>query len=264
LRVNLWIERSIIFFKRESKLKASYRMNLFISIVGGVSGLVVYGLLGNSAFGSVTTQAYNITLGAYLVSGVAFSPIIMGGLAMFSQHSSPSELEEVMVTPTGFRDYILTSSVFDILVTLGSSGFFFGTATLLLGLNYSFNIPLLALVTLLGLLCSIGLGFIGLGMRLIYKQSSLVSWVVFSLTGLVGNIIVPIQILPTILQSVSYVTPQYYFFTSLRVALGSESPPVGPLVGLFVVYAIVLLGAGVLVLDRGLRFIRRNGTHRWI
>jgi ABC-type multidrug transport system permease subunit len=264
LKVSLWIERSVVFFKRELKLRVSYRMTLFTSVISGVSGLVVYGLLGNSASGSVTTQAYNMTLGSYLVSGVAFSPIIMAGLAMFSQHSSPSELEEVMVTPTGFRDYLLSSSVFDILVTLGSSGFFFGTAVLLLGLNYSFNTPLLALVILLGLLCSIGLGFIGLGMRLIYKQSSLVSWVVFSLTGLVGNIIVPVQILPTILQSISYLTPQYYFFTSLRVALGSGNPPVGPLVALFIAYTIVLLAVGVLVLDRGLRFIRRNGTHRWV
>jgi ABC-type multidrug transport system permease subunit len=257
------MERVVTFFKRELKIRASYRATFIIGIVSGISGLLVYGLLGNSASGSITTQAYNMSLGSYLVSGVAFTPIIAAGPAMFSQHSSPSELEEVMVTPTGFREYILTSSAFDILSTLGGTGFFFGLSVFLLGLNYSFNIPLLALVVLLGLTSSIGLGFIGLGTRLIYKQASLASWVLFSLSGLLGNVIVPVQILPTPLQGVSYVTPQYYFFTSLRIALGSRSPPLYPLIAWFVLYTLILLSLGVLVLEHGLRTIRRNGTHRW-
>ena len=204
-----------------------------------------------------------MSLAGYLVSGVAFSSIISEGLALFSQHSSPSELEELLVTPTGFREFLLESSIVSMLISLGGAIFFFVTSVLILGISYSYNIPLLALVVLMGVVCSIGLGFAGLGLRLVYKQTALLSWVLFSFTALVGNMVVPVQVLPGIVQDLSYVTPQYYFFTGVRAALGSSSSSPILLLVLFGMYTLVLLGLGLAALDYGLRFVRRNGTHRW-
>ena len=202
-------------------------------------------------------------LASFLVSGVAFSSIVTSGPSMFSQYSSPSQLEEVLVTPTGFREFLLTSSFLNILVSLGSAIVFFALSVSLLGLNYSYNLPVLSTVLVLGVLSSIGLGFISLGFQLIYKQTGLVTFLLFSLTGLVGNMVVPVQVLPPVVQVISRLTPQYYFFTGVRVALGSNVSQPGPLLALFGFYSLVLVVAGLVVLDRGLRFIRRNGTHRW-
>jgi ABC-type multidrug transport system permease subunit len=260
----LWAERFAILFHRELKMKISYRMTLVLSATSSLSGLLVYGLLGNSASASITSQSYNMSLASYLVSGVAFSGIIMNGPAMFSQHASPSELEEVLVTPTGFREFILSSSALNILTTIGGALVFFVVGALLLGLDYSYNLPLLTLMVVLGLLASIGLGFMSLGLRLIYKQASLISWIFFSLTGVLGNMIVPVQILPGFAQSIAYLTPQYYFFTGIRMALGSDAASAGTIVALFGAYALALVLLGLIALDYGMRFIRRNGTHRWV
>jgi len=239
-------------------------MSLILGLTSSISGLLVYGLLGNSASASITTQSYNMSLASYLVSGVAFSSIITNGPAMFSQHSSPTELEEVLVTPTSFREFLLSSSALNLLTTVGGAAIFFLLGAFLLGLDYSYNIPLLVLTVLLGLLTSIGLGFMSLGLRLVYKQASLISWVFFSLTGLLGNMIVPIQILPSIAQSIAYLTPQYYFFTGVRMAIGSDASSVGTVITLFGAYTLALLLIGILILDYGMKFIRRNGTHRWV
>jgi len=148
-------------------------------------------------------------------------------------------------------------------VSLGSAILFFVLSVSLLGLNYSYNLPVLSAVLSLGVLASFGLGFISLGVQLVYKQTVLVTFALFSLTGIVGNMVVPIQILPSAVQLVSRLTPQYYFFTGIRVALGSNVSQPGPLLALFALYSLVLLVAGLVVLGRGLKFIRQNGTHRW-
>jgi ABC-type multidrug transport system permease subunit len=109
---------------------------------------------------------------------------------------------------------------------------------------------------------AIGLGFLGLGFQLVYKQTYFLSWLLFSFTSLVGNMIVPVQVLPNFLQAVSYVTPQYYFFTGIRVALGSNVTTEGFILASFAVYSTVLVLLGLLAFHRGLRFIKRNGTHR--
>ncbi len=238
-------------------------MTTILGLAGGLSGLLVYGLLGGTAVVSVTSQDYGMGLASFLVSGVAFSSIVTAGPSMFSQYSSPSQLEEVLVTPTGFREFLLTSSFLNIIVSLGSAIVFFALSVSLLGLNYSYNLPVLSTVLLLGVLASIGLGFISLGVQLIYKQTGLVTFLLFSLTGLIGNMVVPVQVLPPVVQVISRLTPQYYFFTGVRVALGSNVSQTGPLLALFAFYSLVLVVAGLVVLDRGLRFIRRNGTHRW-
>ena len=263
MRSLLRLERLVALTRRELMIRASYRMTTILGLASGLSGLLVYGLLGGTAVVSVTSQDYGMGLASFLVSGVAFSSIVTSGTTMFSQYSSPSQLEEVLVTPTGFREFLLTSSFLNILMTLGSAVFFFLVSVSILGLDYSYNLPILSSVILLGVLASIGLGFISLGFQLIYKQTGLVTFVLFSLTGLVGNMVVPVKVLPSLVQMVSRLTPQYYFFTGIRVALGSNVSPPGPLLALFASYSLVLLVAGLVVLDRGLRFIRRNGTHRW-
>ncbi len=155
----LWAERFSVLFERELKMRISYRMSLILGVTSSLSGLLVYGLLGNSASASITSQSDNMSLASYLVSGVAFSGIIMNGPAMFSQHASASELEEVLVTPTGFREFLLSSSALNTLTTIGGAAGFFLLGAFLLGLDYSYNPPLLVLMVLLGLLSSIGLGF---------------------------------------------------------------------------------------------------------
>ena len=263
LALRVWAERLIVFFKRELRIRASYRMTMIVTIVNGVSGILAYGFLGSSAIGSVTSTAYNMSLASYLVSGVAFSPIVTSGLSTFSQYSSPSEIEDILVTPIGFRGYILASSLFRFLTTLAGTALFFGTSIFLLGLDYSYNLPLLAFTVLLGVVMSISIGFLALGMRLVYKQTALLSWLLFSMTGLVGNMIVPVQVLPEAVRYVTYITPQYYFFTVIRIALGNSAVPVTSLLVPFALYSILLFGASLYVLSRGLKFVKRNGTHRW-
>jgi ABC-type multidrug transport system permease subunit len=257
------MSRSLAILKREFKAKIAYRMAIGTSAISLVAGLLAYGLLGNTAVVSVTTSTYKMSLAAFLVSGVAFAPLITNGLGMFSNYTFPTQIEEVMVTPTDFRQYLLLSSMLSILTGIGGAALSFVAGIFLFGLTFAYNVPALAVVILLGVVTSVALGFLGVAFQLVYKQTAIVSWLLYAFTGIAGNMLVPTQVLPGLVQDVSFLTPQYYFFTGIRASLGSDVAPMVSLLTLFGVYSITLVGAGLLALDRALRFLRRTGTHRW-
>jgi len=263
LRLGPVFERVLVLFKREFKISMSYRMTATLTVVNAVAGLLSYGFLGNAAVVSTTTQTYGMSLAAFLVSGVAFGLIVNNGLAMFYQHGNQSQIEEVLVTPVNFREFLVLSSFFEIFTALAGSILLFGLSIVLFGLTYSYHIPLLVLVIALGILSSIGLGFIGLGFRLVYKQTYVISWVFYSLSGMIGNMLVPVQILPGLLQVASFAMPQYYFFTGIRLALGASVGSPFELLAIFAIYAMILLIIGLVALEYGLRSVRRSGTYKW-
>ncbi len=252
-----------VIFKRELKVKASYRLTAVITIISAISGLLSYAFLGNGAVVSTTTTLYGMSLASFLISGVAFGSIVSSGVSMFAEFAGPSQIEEVMVTPTDFRQFILASSILSLLISLATTAIMFTVGVVLFNLTYSYHVGLLVAMILLGIASSIGLGLIGLGFQIVYKQTYFLSWLLYSFTGLVGNMIVPIQVLPGFLQSISLVTPQYYFFTGIRVALGSTIAPASGILLAFTGYTLVLLLTGFLSLNWALRSIRRNGTHAW-
>ena len=156
MRLGPVFERVLVLFKREFKISMSYRMTATLTVVNAVAGLLSYGFLGNAAVVSTTTQTYGMSLAAFLVSGVAFGLIVNNGLAMFYQHGNQSQIEEVLVTPVNFREFLVLSSFFEIFTALAGSILLFGLSIVLFGLTYSYHIPLLVLVISLGILSSSG------------------------------------------------------------------------------------------------------------
>ena len=78
-------------------------MTIVTSTVSVLTGLLAYGLLGRTSIVSVTTSTYGMTLASFLVSGVAFAPLITNGLGMFGNYIYPGQIEEIMTMPTSFR-----------------------------------------------------------------------------------------------------------------------------------------------------------------
>src|SRR5438552_8665147 len=258
-----WLHQLSAIFRREMRTKISYRMTMVTSSLSVVAGLVAYGFLGNTSVVSVTTSAYAMSLSSFLISGVAFAPIITSGLGLFSSYLYPSQLEVVMTSPTGFRQYLIFSSVLPISTGIATAVFSFAAGIVLFHLAYSYDLAALVLVMLLGVISSIGLGFLGAALQLVYKQTSILSWFLYAFTGIAGNMLVPAQVLPTIIQDISFLTPQYYFFTGIRVALGSNVVPLVSILVLFGLYAVSLNICGFFALGRSLKHLRRSGTYTW-
>ena len=238
-------------------------MTVVMGSINVVSGLLVYGLLGNSSVVSLTTSSYGMSLTSFLVSGIAFAPVITSGLGLFTSFLYPSQLETVMTTTTGFRKYLMLNSVLPISINLGSSTVSFVAGVFLFGLNFSYNIFAFALVIMLGVATALALGLVGAAFQLVFKQTAVLSWFLFAFTGIAGNMLVPSQVLPGSVQVVSYLLPQYYFFTGIRVALGSDAAPLVSILLPFGLYAILLNVCGFVAVSRSLVHLRQTGTYSW-
>jgi len=263
MRLGVQIDRVWPMMLRELKLKTSYRLNLILGVISSFAGLISYAFLGNTAVASATSADYGMSLVAFLVSGIAFSSIINGGISMFFQYAVASQIEEVMVTPIDFRVYLLLSSLVSILASLGSALLLFTAATFLFGLSFSYNFSLIAANVVLGLTASIGLGFLGLGFQLRYKGSTFLAWILYTFSSLIGNMVVPVQVLPSILRYVSFATPQYYFFTGIRAGLANNNASTSTLLATFALYTLALALIGLFALKQGVASIKKDGTHRW-
>ncbi|KPV64050.1 MAG: hypothetical protein AOA65_1080 [Candidatus Bathyarchaeota archaeon BA1] len=84
----------------------------------------------------------------------------------------------------------------------------------------------------------------------------------YILTTLFGNVVSPPQVMPRFLGVISYLIPQYYFFTSIRLTIiGWDITMVFPyLLNLFLIYMILL---GYSIYSLGLKKAKREGSLSW-
>ena len=238
-------------------------MTMVTSLASVLAGLLAYGLLGDSSVVSVTNSLYGLSLASFLVTGVAFAPLVTNGVGMLQNYVLPWQIETIMTLPTSLPRYLLLSSVLPILTSAGTVLISFTAGVLLFGLTFSYNIPALALVIFLGINTSIALGFLGVAFQLVYKQTSVLSWFLYAFTGITGNMLVPTQVLPGIVQEISSLTPQYYFFTGVRASLGSNTASLPSLIATFAIYTVILSLLGLFALNRSIKFLKRTGTYTW-
>jgi len=72
------------------------------------------------------------------------------------------------------------------------------------------------------------------------------------------------QIMPAALQAISYIIPQYYFFTSIRLMLtGWTIPMILPYLLILGLMCAVILPLGYGVYAWCLKTARKNGTLSW-
>ena len=87
------------------------------------------------------------------------------------------------------------------------------------GVTLSVNILGTVIVLALGIGTFIGFSMIGAGILILTKQGDPVTALITIATSLFGNVLFPPQVMPPLLQAISYVVPQYYFFTCIRLML---------------------------------------------
>jgi ABC-2 type transport system permease protein len=132
------------------------------------------------------------------------------------------------------------------------------------GISLSINVLGTLIVLTLGIGTFIGFSMIGAGILILTKQGDPVTALITIATTLFGNVLFPPTVMPPLLQAISYILPQYYFFTSIRLMLtGWTIQMILPnLLILALMFAIIVpLGYGVYAWC--LKTARKNGTLSW-
>jgi len=105
---------------------------------------------------------------------------------------------------------------------------------------------------------------IGAGILILTKQGDPVTAFITIVTSLFGNVLFPPQVMPAALQAISYVVPQYYFFTCIRLMLtGWTIQMILPDLLILLLMCGIIVPLGYAVYAWCLKTARRNGTLSW-
>jgi ABC-2 type transport system permease protein len=258
------LEKIWYFMKRDMISFSTYKTNIIILVMTALFGALSFAYLGSSATSQSVLQMYKMNLTTYLVIGLAFSTYLNQALTLVQKTINPWALEEVLVSPTGLATFIVGSSLWGFIWSTAVVAIYLAIGVFIFGITLSINILGTLIVLALGIGTFIGFSMIGAGILILTKQGDPVTALITIATSLFGNVLFPPQIMPAALQAISYVVPQYYFFTSIRLMLtGWTIPMILPDILILALMCAIIVPLGYGIYAWCLKRARRNGTLSW-
>ncbi len=261
--------RLFAYLKREFAFACSYPAGFGIDIVGAFGSVFSFYFLSLIVGGSAEKwlAAYGGDYFTFALIGVAFSKYLDVSLNSFRliirREQFTGSLELIMQSPINTYEVIVYSSVYQfvwatlvVLLYLAIGAWVFGVrfdhADLL-------SVSVLFLLMLLSL-CS--LGIMSAAFTLVIKETDPFTWLVGTVSTVLGGVIYPISVLPGFLRLFAESLPFTIALSGLRRALlqGMPIQALGNEVLGLAVWALLLTPLGFLALQYSLRFARRHGV----
>ncbi len=250
--------------KRDIISFSTYKTNIVILVATALFGALSFAFLGNSAVSQSVQEMYNMNFTTYLIIGLAFNSYLTQALTLVQKTINPWALEEVLVSPTGLRTFIVGSSLWGFIWSTAVVVVYLLIGVIFFGVDLSINVLGTLIVLALGIGTFLGFSMIGAGILILTKQGDPVTALITIATTLFGNVLFPPTVMPPILQAISYVLPQYYFFTSIRLMLtGWTIQMVLPYILILALMCAIIVPFGYGVYAWCLRKARKNGTLSW-
>jgi ABC-2 type transport system permease protein len=258
------LEKIYYFMKRDIISFSTYKTNIAILVLTALFGALSFAYLGSSATSQSVLEMYHMNLTTYLVIGLAFSTYLNQALTLVQKTINPWALEEVLVSPTRLSTFIIGSSLWGFIWSTAVVIVYLSVGVLFFGVSLSINILGTLIVLALGIGTFLGFSMIGAGILILTKQGDPVTALITIATSLFGNVLFPPQIMPAALQAISYVVPQYYFFTCIRLMLtGWTIEMILPDLLILMLMCAIIVPLGYAVYAWCLKTARKNGTLSW-
>ncbi len=258
------LEKIYYFMKRDIISFSTYKTNILILVLTAVFGALSFSFLGSSATSQSVLEMYDMNLTTYLVIGLAFSTYLNQALTLVQKTINPWALEEVLVSPTRLSTFIVGSSLWGFIWSTAVVVVYLTIGVFFFGVNLSVNFLGTLIVLALGIGTFLGFSMIGAGILILTKQGDPVTALITIATSLFGNVLFPPQIMPAFLQTISYLVPQYYFFTAIRLMLtGWTIPMILPELLILALMCVIIVPLGYSIYSWCLKTARKNGTLSW-
>jgi ABC-2 type transport system permease protein len=258
------LEKIYYFMKRDIISFSTYKMNMLLLVGTAIFGALAFAFLGTSATNEWVEQTYHMSYTTYLLIGLAFSTYLNQSLTLVQKTINPWALEEVLVSPTRLSTFIIGSSLWSFIWSTGVVIIYLGIGVLAFGVVLNINFLATAIVLALGIATFLGFSMVGAGVLILTKQGDPVTSIFTLATSLFGNVLFPIIVMPLWMQAISYIVPQYYFFTCIRFALnGSTVIDILPQIAILAIMCAIVVPVGYYVYSWCLKTAKKNGTLNW-
>ena len=235
------------FLVRDWRSEASYRLAFLFQWLGilftvGVFYFVAQ-LLGEAA--APYLEPYGGNYFAFVLIGIAFQRYFGVGLNGFARSlrraQTTGTLEAMLTTPTRLSTIIISSSLWSYGVTTVEVLAFLlaGTGFVGAGLGAA-NLLAAVLILILTILSFSSLGILAASFIMVLKRGDPITWVIGSLSALLGGVYYPITVLPDWLQWISNLLPITYALRAIRLALlsGASMSELLPDIGVLALFGV--------------------------
>jgi ABC-2 type transport system permease protein len=257
------------FLERDYLTESSYRFSFLLQILNIFFTAAVYyfiaQLVGQAA--APYLEPYGGDYFSFVLIGVAFAGYFGVGLSSFAnnlrQAQTTGTLEAMLATPTRLSTIIVSSSLWDYLLTTLRVVVYLLVGAGLLGVNLgAANYPAALLVLVLTVITFSSLGIVAASFIMVLKRGDPVTWAFSAFSSLLGGVYYPVEVLPAPLQALSRLLPITYALDAMRLALlqgASFGEIAGDLLAL-VLFCLVLVPLGLYSFRFAVRQARLDGS----
>jgi ABC-2 type transport system permease protein len=257
------------FIRRDFLVEASYRVSFWLQFVGLFFSVWVWYFLAAWLGGTSIPylEAYGGSPFAFILIGVAFSGYFGVAMSSFAasirQAQTTGTLEAMLTTPTRLSVIILSSSLWSYLLTTLKVLLYLGIGAGLLGVELrGGNLPAALLVLALSILTFSSLGILAASFIMILKRGDPITWAVSAVSGLLGGVYFPVEVLPGWLAWVARLIPVTYALRALRMGLlqGASMAALAPDLLTLLLFSLILLPLSLAGFWFSVRQARRDGS----
>ncbi len=204
---------------------------------------------------------------SFAVVGVAFAGLLgmfQEGLAAVVRSAQLSgTLEALLVTPVAVPAILFGSSLYSLLFQVFRTALHLGVALAFFGLTLGrINGPGVAAVGLLTIVCFVSVGVLSASFILVYKTGNPFTWILGTVSGLLGGVVFPVALLPPWIRWASSLLPVTYALDGMRKSLLASASfgAVLPDVAALAVFDAFLLPLSLVAFRLAVRKAKRDGT----
>lgn len=219
-------QKAIAFLRRDLTSELSYKLAFFLQFFRVFFSIAVFYFIAKMMGGADIPQLrpYGGDYFSFVLIGIAFSGYLGVGLSAFSRSLRKAQttgtLEAMLSTPTKLSTVVISSSLWSYLLTTFQVLVYLGVGGLFLGVDLSgANVGAALLILALTIISFSSLGILAASFIMVLKRGDPVTWLFSAVSGLLGGVYYPIEILPGWLKVLSALLPVSYSLRGMRLAL---------------------------------------------
>jgi ABC-2 type transport system permease protein len=256
------------FLRRDFREALTYKFSFLSSLVGiFLSSATFYFVAKLVPTATPSLEPFGGNYFSFAVVGVAFAGLLgmfQEGLAAVVRSAQLSgTLEALLVTPVAVPTILFGSSLYSLLFQVFRTVLHLAVAFAVFGLALGrINVAGVVTVGLLTIVCFLSVGVLSASFVLVYKTGNPFSWILGTVSGLLGGVVFPVALLPPWIRWVSSLLPVTYALGGMRKSLlaSASLTEVLPDVAALAVFDVLLVPLSLVAFRMAVRKAKKDGT----
>lgn len=256
------------FVRRDLREALTYKFSFLSSVVGILLSSATFYFVAKLVPSSTPSLGpFGGDYFSFAVVGVAFAGLLgmfEEGLASVVRSAQLSgTLEALLVTPVPVPVILFGSSLYSLLFQVSRTALHLAVALAFFGLALGrINAAGVLTVGILTVICFLSVGVLSASFILVYKTGNPFSWILGTVSGLLGGVVFPVALLPAWIRWISSLLPVTYALDGMRKSLlaSSSFAEILPDVAALAAFSALLVPLSLVAFRWAVRKAKKDGS----